>query len=187
MIKKYSKSLYKRESGIVSNSGNKIKDDYMLKYKNDGGVYLKKTGETDVYKVIQANKVNCDLQSVLETCVHQNQLNVNSPDVIKSAIADFTGLETMAEWYAGIKDFEQMWRDTPIDVKEQFNSSKAMFISSIGDDDFIDKVNTGFDKYYKGISKRIDVKSPIVDNNNIVPNDKGDINPNLEVNSEEVK
>lgn len=165
MIKKYSQSIYKRDVGIASNPGNKIKIDYMLKYKTDGGVYLKKTGETDVYKVIQSNKVNCDLQSVLETCVHQNQLAVCSSDDITNAIADFTGLSSMAEWYSGIKDFEQIWKETPIDVKEQFNSSKAMFISSIGNDDFIDKINAGYDKYYKGISKRIDVKP------NIVPND----------------
>lgn len=161
MVKKYSYSIYKRVDGIVSNAGNKIKDECMLKYKKDGGVYLKKIGETDVYKLIQSNKVNCDLQSVLETCIHQNQLAVCSSDDITNAIADFTGLSSMAEWYSGIKEFEQMWKDTPIDVKEQFNSSKAMFISSIGEEDFIDKINAGYDKYYKGISKRIDVKTQI--------------------------
>lgn len=169
MIIKYSKCIYARdpEHIIYSNSGSPEVPEYKLIYPTTGGVALERCGTIPLYEQIQANKVNCDLSSVLEQCVHQNQLAVRNFDEMNQAITDFTGFSNMAEWYSGMKHLEQIWSETPIDVREQFNSSKANFINSIGTDDFTNKVNQGYKKYYDSLKKRLDPVSLTVESKDI--------------------
>lgn len=160
-IFRYSEPIYKRDiPPVCSCHGTEEVDDYKLTFPVTGGVRLEKVGTKPLYKQIQANKVNCDLSSVLEQCVHQNQLAVCTPDSVTDAIADFTGLSSMAEWYAGMKNLEQVWKDTPLEVREQFGSSQVQFMNAIGTPDFNKKLNSGFEAYYDSINKRLDVPLP---------------------------
>ena len=160
-IFRYSESIYKRDiPPVCTCHGTEEVDDFKLTFPVTGGVRLEKIGTKPLYKQIQANKVNCDLSSVLEQCVHQNQLDICDPEKVTDAIADFTGLSSIAEWYAGIKQLDQVWKETPLEVREQFGSSQVQFINSIGTPDFINKINIGFDAYYDSINKRIDVPLP---------------------------
>ena len=160
-IFRYSEPIYKRDiPPVCSCHGTEEVDDFKLTFPVTGGVRLEKIGTKPLYKQIQANKVNCDLSSVLEQCVHQNQLDICDPTKVTDAIADFTGLSSMAEWYAGMKNLEQVWKETPLDVREQFGSSQVQFMNAIGTPEFNNKLNIGFNSYYESINKRIDVPLP---------------------------
>ena len=161
MVFRYSEPIYKRGTPPFSSChGTEEVDEFKLVFPETGGVRLEKVGTKPLYAQIQANKVNCDLSSVLEQCVHQNQLSVCDIDDVTSAIADFTGLSSMAEWYAGMKNMEQVWNDTPIEVREQFGSSKTQFMHSLGTPEFNQKLQNGFNSYYESINRRLDVSSP---------------------------
>lgn len=161
MIIKYSEPIYKHAEIVCSCHGETEIPEYVLEHPDTGGVRLKQTGTKPIYAIIQANKVNCDLQSVLEQCVHENQLASCTVDDVTSAIADFSGMHSLAEIYAGMKQLDNVWNETPLEVREQFNSSKAMFVSSIGNEDFADKLNDGFKAYQDSLCKRIDVKKAV--------------------------
>ena len=177
MIFRYNEPLYRNDVRVPTNPGTTVIDDFILVHPSTGGVKLKKKGTIPLYAKIQAAKVNCDLQAVLEACVHQNQLSVVTADDVKTAIADFTGLSSMSEWYAGMKHLENTWEDLPVDVREQFNSSPANFVNAIGQLDFIEKVEKGFDSYYGAMRNRIDVKPEKVQVD--VPNDLPDVKPDV--------
>lgn len=161
MIIKYTESIYKRDTFTPSNAGTEDVPAYVLGFKTDGGVYLKPNGTKPLYKQIQANKVNCDLSSVLEHCIHENQLAVTSLSDVESAIADFTSFKSYADIFTGVKHLGQIWNEMPLEVREQFNSSKASFISSIADTDFSERLSNGYDNYYQAINMRLDSKSSL--------------------------
>lgn len=166
MVFKYKKSLFSNDCIVASNPGSEVIPSYVLDYKTDGGVQLKQNGTKPIYKLIQANKVNCELSTVLEQCVHQNQLAITNQSDVESAIADFTAFSDYADIFTGVKQLGQIWKEMPIDVREQFNSSKSAFISSISDEDFKEKLNAGYAAYYDSIRHRLDNPAPskIIDN-----------------------
>lgn len=170
MIYRYLHGIYANHDDYVSNPGTEEIPDYVIDYPKSGGVRLKQNGSKPLYKLIQANKVNCDLNAVLEQCVHENQLAVCSPDTVESAIADFTGLSSMAEWYSGMKNLESIWYQMPLEVREKFNSSKTNFVNSIAGDDFNDKLIQGYAAYNDAYAHRNDVKVPVVPNSRNVDN-----------------
>lgn len=162
MIYRYDTPIYKRTFvPVASTPGTEEVPKYKLDYPPAGGVRLVQCGTIPLYKQIQANKSNCELSSVLEACIHQNQLAVTSIDTVNGAIADFTGLSSMAEIYSGMKHIEQIWNETPLEVREQFNSSKANFVQSIGSEDFNKKLNDGYNKFYDSIKSRLDKPAPV--------------------------
>lgn len=164
MIFRYNKPIYKRTFQLVpSTPGTEDIPKFKLDYPAAGGVRLVQCGTTPLYKQIQANKSNCELSSVLEACIHQNQLAVTSIDTVNGAISDFTGLSSMAEIYSGMKHLEQIWNETPLEVREQFNSSKANFVQSIGSEDFNKKLTVGYNKFYTSINSRFDKPAPALD------------------------
>lgn len=177
MIIRYEKNHFSTGARFCSNPGTEEVDEFVIDYPSKGGVRLKKVGTIPLYKQIQANKANCDLASVLETCIHENQLAVCSSDDITSAIADFSGMTSMAEIYSGMKHVEEVWKKTPLEVRELFNGSKTNFVASIGDDDFMSKIDSGFTNYYGNISKRLDSNSkPII---NTVPEVTPEVTPEV--------
>lgn len=156
MVIKYKHSLYQRSDIVCSCPGSDEIPSYVLDYKPDGGVCLKQKGTTPLYKMIQANKANCDLSSVLEQCVHQNQLAITSQADVESAIADFTSFKSYADIFTGIKQLGQVWNEMPLEVREKFNSSKSSFVGAIADADFSTRLSDGYNDYYKAVRKRLD-------------------------------
>ena len=157
MIIRYKEPLYGSSDKFPSSHGEKEIPEYKLEHMKNGGVCLKKTGMKPIYEMIQANKVNCDLSSVIETCVHHNQLAVCDVDDVTNAIADFSGLSSMADWYAGMKNLENVWQQMPLEVREKFNSSPTAFVGSIGQLDFKEKIQSGYEAYSKAFAKRLEV------------------------------
>jgi len=165
MIFRYHDSVYKSDHKVKSCHGETEIPEFVLDQKPAGGVQLKKVGIIPIYAKIQANKVNCDLQAVLESCVHENQLAACDISDVTGSIADFSGMSNMAEWYSGIKQLDQTWDRMPVEVREQFNSSRVNFVNSLQEPDFMEKLQTGFNAYEKSVNKRLKVGDvpPIVE------------------------
>lgn len=157
---KYDKGLWFHEEPTkFSRHGTKTIKAYVLDYPSRGGVALKEVGEKPIYEMIQKELDNCDLKNVIESCVHNNQYAVCSPDNLNTVVADFTALTNMnslGELYAHHKVVENTWLDLPLEVREQFNSDIKQFINAFGSDEFDDKVNKGFVAFndaYKKVHK----------------------------------
>lgn len=162
MLKKLSEPIYSHDERYFSNPGTDTIPTYVLDFPARGGVALIETGEKSIYEMIQANLVNCDLQSVIESCVHSNQLAVYNRDDVKTLIADFTGVDNLADLYVGMKRVENTWDGLPIEVREQFDSDIKKFTRGIGTSEFEDKLSTGFGKYNDSI-KKIRNTAPVPD------------------------
>lgn len=158
MLIKYKESLYSHEDVKFSDKGTKVVPTYILDFPDRGGVCLRKTGEKPIYEMIQANLVNCDLQNVIESCVHSNQYAVCTQDNLNTLIADFTGVSNLAYLYAGTKRMENTWRDLPLEVRESFDSDIKKFIRSIGTSEFDEKVSLGYEKFNENIYKNMSTK-----------------------------
>ena len=152
-VMKYKSPIWQRDSVVCSEPGTRTVPTFVLDYPERGGVALKKTGEKPLYDMIQANLVNCDLQNVLESCVHSNQYAVVTQDNLNTMIADFTGMTNLGDFYAGTKRMEHTWKELPLEVRESFDGDIKKFIRGIGTDDFRDKVANGFNKFQKSIKK----------------------------------
>lgn len=152
-VRKYSEPIWKHEPAAFSEKGTQTVDTFVLDFPDRGGVCLKKTGEKPLYEMIQANLVNCDLQNVIESCVHSNQYAVCTQENLNTMIADFTGVTNLGDLYAGTKRMENTWKDLPLEVRESFDGDIKKFIRGIGTSDFNEKVATGFDNFYKSMNK----------------------------------
>ena len=168
MIFKYKEPLYKHESDFFSEKGTKEIPTYVLDFPDRGGVCLKKTGIKPIYEMIQAILVNCDLQNVIESCVHSNQYSVVTEDNLNTMVADYTGITDLGELYSATKRLEYTWKELPLEVRESFDSDKKKFIKSFGTDEFKDKVTNGYKNFYGSVNKNtiVDVKPPTEINSN---------------------
>lgn len=176
---KYNKPLYHHESDFFSEKGTKEIPTFVLDFPDRGGVCLKQTGTKPIYEMIQANLVNCDLQNVIESCVHSNQYAVCTEENLNTMVADYTGITNLGELYAATKRMEHTWSELPLEVREEFGSDTKNFIRSFGTDEFRDKVSNGYKNFYGNINKNtiVDVKPPNEDNVTppIVDKEKGTV------------
>lgn len=162
MIFKYSEPLYKHESDFHSEKGTKEIPTYVLDFPDRGGVCLKKTGVNPIYEMIQANLNNCDLNNVIESCVHSNQYAVCTQENLNTMIADYTGITNLGDLYSATKRMEHTWSELPLEVRESFDSDIKKFIRGFGSNEFMDKVETGYKNFYGNINKNtmVDVEPP---------------------------
>ena len=161
MIIKANDSIYAHEDEYITPCGSRVIDSYVLDFPDAGGVALKKCGEKNIYEMIQANLVNCDLQSVIEACGHSNQYSTTTHDGLDTLIADFTGATNLGDLYVGAKRMENTWKDLPLEVREEFGSDIKNFIRGIGTADFNESVSRGFDKYNNSL-KKVAIQEPSV-------------------------
>lgn len=166
---RYKKPLYCDDGIFYSVTGEREEDEFMLDYPDRGGVALKKIGVKPVYAKIQAEKVNCDLQSVLESVVHESQSSVIDLGTMNDIIADFTIPKSLGDLYSGMKEVENTWSQLPLEVRESFNSDVRSFVRDIGSDDFNAKVSAGYKSFYDKCSKRVLVNNDVnVSNSQVV-------------------
>lgn len=182
MIFKYECPLYTHKSDLFSENGTNEVPEYILDFPERGGVCLKEIGIKPIYEIIQANISNCDLTNVIESCVHSNQYAVCNQENLNSIITDYVGLTDLGELFAASKRMERTWKELPLEVRESFGSDMKSFIREMGSDAFNEKITSGYDKFYRTISKTI--------NPDIIPPDSGSTGSKVddkEVNEKEME
>ena len=153
-------SPYFHDDMFFSNSGTPTVPDYQLDFGDDGIPYLKQVGEIPLFEKIQAERSNCELESVLKSCVTDSQLNVLDFDGVNDLVADFTGLKSLGDVYLASKRMENSWLDLPLEVREQFDSSMHKFVSLYGSEEGSKLMQDGYRKYYNNIRNVNKVGNP---------------------------
>lgn len=149
MSKKYDFPVCCRsDDRYYSIAGDRVIDKFALDFPDRGGLALKKIGEKPIYELIQSERANCDLQAVLESCVHSNQYSVLGQDSLNDLVCDFTTCTNLGELYAGTKRIENAFYDLPIEVRENFDSDLKKFVRAIGTDDFNNLVSDGYNRFF---------------------------------------
>lgn len=166
---RYDKPLYCHDDRFCCSAGEHVIDKMILDYPSTGGVALKKVGEIPIYEQIQAARVDCDLESVLQSCVHTNQASVLDMDSLNDLVVDFTTVTNLGELYSSTKRIENTFYDLPIEVREQFNSDIKQFIREIGSDDFDRKVTSGFDAFNGSYHQHLNELNPSTSNGSVEP------------------
>ena len=164
-VKRYTEPLWSHDDKKFTDVGSKTIPTFVLDFPERGGLALKKTGEKPIYDMIQANLVNCDLQNVIESCVHSNQFAVCTQDNLNTMVADFTGVTNLGDLYVGAKRMENTWKELPLEVRESFGSDLKSFIRTMGTEDWNTKVTDGFNRFNDTIKKNTIVEVVPPDDN----------------------
>lgn len=127
---------FNRQPSNITASGSQFEPVYQTKVDKNGHKSLVKTGERNVYEIIQQNAVGVDLASIIKRCT---LLNDSSLLMQRNPIGDVDltqipgDLMAAQNAYIAIKDsFYQL----PVDIRRQFDNSPDVFVASFGTDKF---------------------------------------------------
>lgn len=146
-------------SKYVSPSGDGYMDEYAYKYDDKGVKSLVKTGKTDVWSMVQADRKSCEISALLE------RFALGDTDVldrVKGIYGDFTKMpSTMAELYQIMQEGENQFMNLPVELREAFDNSAAQFWSTQGSKESDEKIQAYLDKF---VNKQFDNKEEVKDN-----------------------
>ena len=117
-----------RETSYIT-SGNRYQDTYGYEINKYGMKELVKTGETDLYALIQESLEETKIENILKR-VAMGDDTVMRPDGI---YADTTETpKNLIEARQQIQQLENVWNKLPIDTKRKYNMSVEDFIAKSG-------------------------------------------------------
>ncbi len=124
---------------FISEPGEQYKTEYVGHYTTDGVLELEKTGEYDFQERIQADKYACDINAIVARFRAGDESVLSR---VQGSYGDFTGLpKTYAEVLnLSLKakaDFDRL----PVEYKQKFNNSFEEFMSGLGSDDWLVKMD----------------------------------------------
>ena len=117
-----------RETSFIT-SGSRYQDTYGYEINKYGQKELVKTGETDLYALIQESLEETKIENILKR-VAMGDDTVMRPDGI---YADMTEApKNLIEARQQIQHLENVWNSLPIDTKRKYNMSVEDFIAKSG-------------------------------------------------------
>lgn len=143
-------NAFNRPPRHVTPVGNPVKQDYELKIEPDGRRYLIKTGETNIYDVIQSFSAESDLHLIVK------RYEAGDTSVLQRAqgvYADITNLP--ADMHAAkdaVRYAERMYGKLPADVRAKLGGFDA-FVNAFGT---LDSMNKFFADYFPKVKKEGD-------------------------------
>lgn len=132
----------------ITPSGSKFLNVYQEQIsKKSGKKELVKTGETDVYEMIQQDLE----QSKIEYIIHK--LAIGDYSVLKQADITFVDATTMPKTLMELQNIvvkaKEEFSKFPAEVRKEFNNSPEQYVSEMGTDDFYKKMSPYNDKVKK--------------------------------------
>lgn len=124
---------------VVSNPGAPIKEVFSGKYDKYGTVIVDKVGEQNLYDYIQSFADSVDINLLLAKFVNGDTSALNQRN---GAYLDITQFPTnYAELLNTVIAGQNMFDELPIEVKRKFDNDVNQFISTIGTDDWFNKLS----------------------------------------------
>lgn len=137
-------SVKKKHISFKTNSGTKVIPTYEYKFV-DGIKTLVKTGETDIYSLIQAHAPEADIHNILAKFLNGDDSVLNK---VVGTFGDFTDCPTTyAEMFDRVQKCKNIFDTLPVDLKEKFDNSYEKFWSDFGSDHF----DSAFNDYNKSL------------------------------------
>lgn len=119
--------------------GEQYKSEFVGHYTSDGVLELEKTGEYDLQERIQADKYACDINSIVARFRAGDESVLSR---VQGSFGDFTGLpKTYAEVLNLSLKAKSDFDSLPIEYKQKFNNSFEEFMSGLGSDDWLEKMD----------------------------------------------
>lgn len=136
-MKKEEKEVVQKKH-FYSNPGSPIVDKYGSHIAPNGDVIVEVTGKEDLYSYIQSFAESCDIHVILKKFLAGDESVLNQR---VGAFIDTTDYPTnLADFLNLTNKAKDLFATLPVEIKERFDNDENKFITSLGTDDFINKL-----------------------------------------------
>lgn len=145
------RSAYSGQVRHTSLTGNGREPEYEYKV-TDEGRGLVKTGETDVYALIQSRLDETKIENIIKRATYDPTALGSQDWQTSETMVDISEAPTnYHEWYGRIKDAEAEFDKLPIEVKNKWDNDVEKYIMAYGTQEWADKM---------GIAKKAEAEKP---------------------------
>ena len=117
--------------------GNRMEPHYVERYDETGHPYLVKDGETDVYKIIQSHKEECDINLMLQRYAAGDDSMMRQD----GRYIDTSNLPTTIHEYFNLMTAQRDKFDAlPATIKQKFDNSFEVWASTSGTGEWLEKM-----------------------------------------------
>lgn len=132
------RSQYGQHARVFANPGNPIKDVYSPRYDDRGVLDLTKTDEEDLYGYIQSHAESVDIHVLMQRFVNGEK------DVLSRIQGFYADASDMPKTYAEVLNSviagEEAFSRLPVEVKQQFGNSFAVWLAAMDQPDFAERM-----------------------------------------------
>lgn len=134
------RSAYSGQVRHTSLTGNGHEPEYEYKV-TDEGRELVKTGETDVYALIQSRLDETKIENIIKRATYDPNTLGSQEWRTNETMTDISDMPTnYHEWYGRIKDAEEEFNKLPIEIKSKWDNDVEKYIMSYGTEEWADKM-----------------------------------------------
>ena len=134
------RSAYSGQVRHTSPTGNGHEPKYEYKV-TDEGRELVKTGETDVYALIQSRLDETKIENIIKRATYDPTALGSQDWRTSETMTDISEAPTnYHEWYGRIKDAEAEFNKLPIEVKNKWDNDVEKYIMAYGTQEWADKM-----------------------------------------------
>lgn len=132
------RTQYDPRDPVYQSPGDPIKLVYSPRYNEDGVLDLVVTGKEDLYDYIQSHKESTDIHVLLERFVN------GEDDVLSRLQGFYADVSDMPKTYAEVLNAvivgEETFARLPVEVKQRFDNSFAVWMASMDQPDFASRM-----------------------------------------------
>ena len=134
------RSAYSGHVRHTSMTGNGREPEYEYRV-TDEGRELVKTGETDVYALIQSRLDETKIENIIKRATYDSTALGNQNWQTSEVMTDISDAPTnYHEWYGRIKDAEAEFDKLPIEVKNKWDNDIEKYVMAYGTTEWADKM-----------------------------------------------
>lgn len=137
------RTQYSDRTLVYQEPGNPIKQVYSPRYNDDGVLDLVVTGQENLYDYIQSHKESTDIHVLLTRFANGEE------DILSRMQGFYADVSDMPKTYAEVLNAvivgEETFARLPVEVKQRFDNSFAVWLSSMDSPDFAQRMGVKSD------------------------------------------
>lgn len=123
---------------LISEPGSPEVIDYIGEYDINGEIVLKETGKHSLYDEIQSHRDSCDLNLIVKRFLNGDESALSRRQAM---YGDFTTMpKTYMEMLNATIKAEQLFKELPVDVQQQFDNNFALWLNEVNSPDWARKM-----------------------------------------------
>lgn len=132
------RTQYDRQAPLYQEPGSRIRIVYSPRYDDNGVLDLVVSGQENLYEYIQSHKESTDIHVLLNRFVN------GETDVLSRVQGFYADASNMPKTYAEVLNAvisgEEAFARLPVDIKQRFDNSFSVWLSSFDSPDFAEKM-----------------------------------------------
>lgn len=134
------RSAYSGQVRHTSRTGNGHEPEYEYQLK-DTGRELVKTGEKDVYALIQSRLDETKIENIIKRATYDPEALGSQDWENSGAFVDISDVPTSYhEWYGRIKDAEDQFEKLPVEIKAKWGYDVEAYVMAYGTEEWANKM-----------------------------------------------